>query len=129
MIAIGKTDTAQTTVNETNTAHAVSSGSLDVFATPMMIALMEQATCAVLADCLELGQTSVGTKISVEHTAASPLEMEITATATITAVNGRVIDFDITASDAVGEIGKGTHTRVIIDAERLLTKAQARLQS
>jgi len=102
----------------------VGSGSLDVFATPMMIALMEQASCAVLADCLEQGQTSVGTKISVEHTAASPLGMKIAATAAITAVNGRSIEFDITASDKAGEIGRGTHTRVIVDAERFMAKAQ-----
>lgn len=122
-IKIGKTATAQTTVTEQNTAKAVGSGSLDVFATPMMIALMEQAACAVLEDCLEPGQTSVGTKISAEHNAASPIGAKITATATIAAAFGRRIEFSITASDGSREIGKATHTRVIVDADRFMAKS------
>ena len=127
MITIGKTGTVTTIVTETNTARAVGSGDLDVFATPMMIALMEQTACAVLSDYLEPGQTSVGTKISVEHIAASPLGLEITTTATITFVHGRTIGFDVVARDNDGEIGKGTHTRVIVDAERFMAKANAKI--
>ncbi|MDR0521375.1 MAG: thioesterase family protein [Planctomycetaceae bacterium] len=122
---IGKTATVSTIVNETNTAKAVGSGSLDVFATPMMTALMERAACQCLA--FDTGQTSVGTAISVEHTAASPLGAEVSATATITAVDGRKIEFEVTANDRKGEIGHGTHTRVITDIERFMTKAKTRI--
>jgi len=125
-LALGKTATVRTTVTEQYTAAAVCSGSLDVFATPMMIALMEQAACAALADALEPGQASVGTQISVAHTAASPLGAEVTAAATIESVFGRRIEFSVTAGDGAGEIGSGKHTRVIVDGERLQAKALSR---
>jgi predicted thioesterase len=117
-IILGKTATAETIVTEHNTAKAVGSGSLDVFATPMMIALMESAACKCLSDALDVGQTSVGTHITVDHTAASPIGMKITATATIAFVHGRAITFEVAACDGTGEIGKGTHNRVIVDAEK-----------
>jgi len=123
---IGKTASVTTTVTESNTAHAVGSGSLDVLATPMMIALMEQAACECLAEALTEGQTSVGTRIDVAHTAASPAGAIITATAAVTGVDGRKIDFDVTASDGAGEIGRGTHSRFIVDAEKFITKANSR---
>ncbi|MCL2217099.1 MAG: thioesterase family protein [Defluviitaleaceae bacterium] len=122
----GKTATATTTVSEKNTAKAVGSGNLDVFSTPMMIALMEQAACECLADILEPGQSSVGTQISVAHTAASPLGAKITATATITQAEGRKISFAISATDDTGEIGNGTHDRFIIDADRFMGKLAQR---
>lgn len=122
-ITLGKTVSVSTIVADTNTAKAVGSGSLDVFATPMMVALMERAACDCLADGLEPGQTSVGTQISVSHNAASPVGTEITATATIEYVFGRKIEFVVTASDGTKEIGNGKHTRVIVDAERFIAKA------
>ena len=120
----GKTATVSTTVTESNTARAVGSGSLDVFATPMMIALMERAACACLSDCLEAGQTSVGTSIAIEHTKSSPVGAAINATATIEYVSGRKIGFLVTANDNGGEIGKGKHERVIVDAERFMKKTK-----
>ena len=126
-ITIGKTATVSTTITSQDTAKAVGSGSLDIFATPMMIALMERAACECLTDCLEPGQTSVGTKINAAHTAASPVGAEVTATATIEAVFGRRIEFNVTANDGAGEIGSGKHTRMIVDGARLLAKAQARM--
>jgi len=126
MITIGKTAAIRTTVDENNTARAVGSGSLDVFATPMMIALMEQAACACVEDGLETGQTSVGTEANVSHIAASPIGAEITATATIEYVLGRRIGFVVTAYDKAGEIGKGKHTRVIVDAENFMKKTRTR---
>ena len=125
-IALGKSAIAETTVTENNTAKAVGSGSLDVFATPMMVALMEQAACNVLADALEVGQTSVGTDISIQHTAASPIGMKITAAAVIESVAGRSIKFAVSANDEGGEIGTGTHTRVIVDGEKFAEKATGR---
>jgi predicted thioesterase len=120
---IGKTVSVTTTVSETNTAKTVGSGSLDVFATPMMIALMEKAACECLADSLADGQTSVGTQIAVEHTAASTMGSEITATAVVEHVSGRKVEFAVSASDGSSEIGKGKHTRFIVDTERFMTKA------
>jgi predicted thioesterase len=126
MFEIGKTATAETTVSEKNTAITVGSGSLDVFSTPMMIALMEQAACECIASGLEDGQTSVGTAISVEHTSASPLNAEITATATIESVEKRKVTFTISAKDNFSEIGKGTHTRFIVDSARFMEKLASR---
>jgi len=126
-IAPGKTATAHTAVTGQNTAKAAGSGSLDVLATPMMIALMERAACNCLADGLEDGQSSVGTHIDVEHTAASPLGAAITATATVAAVDGRKIVFEVTARDGAGQIGRGVHTRFVIDAARFMHKARGRV--
>ena len=119
---LGKTATAKATVTESNTAKAVGSGSLDVFATPMMIALMERAACECLADCMAPGRTSVGTAINIEHTAASPVGADITATATITAVFGRKIKFTIAAHEGQQEIGKGTHARMMIDEDKFMKR-------
>ena len=122
MIVVGKTAAVSATVDESDTACAVGSGSLDVFATPMMIALMERAACEILSGALEAGQTSVGTQINVSHTAASPAGSKITAAATVTSVGGRKVEFAVTASDGTGEIGNGTHTRVIVDEAKFLAK-------
>ena len=125
-LAIGKTASVKTTVDSSNTAAAMQSGSLPVFATPSMIALMERAACECLIDCLDDGQTSVGSLINVEHIAASTLGTEIIATAAIEYVFGRKIEFKVTASDKSGKIGKGKHTRFIVDEERFMKKAELR---
>ena len=121
-IISGKTALANAVVNERNTAKAVGSGDLDVFSTPMMIALMEQAARNCVAEALEPGQTTVGTQISVSHIAASPLGAVITATATVTGVSGRRLEFAVTASDGAVEIGNGNHTRMVVDSERFMAK-------
>jgi len=126
MITIGKTASAKTTVNENNTALAAGSGSLLVFATPMMVALMEKAACEVLRDVLEVGQTSVGTQINVSHNAATPPGAVVTATATVTGVSGRKVEFEVTARDDVGEIGNGTHARFIVDEAKFMAKTNER---
>ena len=122
---INQSGSATTTVSGRNTAEAVGSGSLPVFSTPMMIALMEQAACAALIGHLDDGMTTVGTKIDVEHLAAT-VAGEITATATVTAVDGRRIDFELTASDTKGEIGRGVHTRFCVNVEKFMAKANER---
>jgi predicted thioesterase len=86
----------------------------------MMIALMEQAACECISDCLESGQTSVGMEINAKHTAASPIGAEITATATIDFVFGRKIEFSIIAHEEEREIGTATHTRIIVDSEKFM---------
>jgi len=121
-ITLGKAGTARAVVSGANTAKTVGSGSLEVFGTPMMIALMEQAACACLEDALEAGQTSVGTLVSITHNAASPVGAEIVASAIVTAVEGRKVFFDVSACDGKGEIGSGTHERFVVDAERFMGK-------
>lgn len=119
---IGLSFTATTTVNQNNTAKALGSGDMDVFATPAMVALMENAAMTAVAPYLEAGQTTVGTQITTSHIKASALGATITATATLTAVDGRSLTFAITAREGDKVIGEGTHTRFIVDRERFLAK-------
>ena len=119
---IGLSYTATTTVNQNNTALALGSGDMEVFATPAMVALMENAAMNAVAPHLEAGQTTVGTQISTSHIKASALGATITATAVLTAVDGRSLTFAITAHEGDKTIGEGTHTRFIVDRECFLAK-------
>lgn len=118
----GLTGTAETVVRETNTALAMGSGSLHVFATPSMIALMEQAACNAVAACLDEESTSVGTLVNITHDAATGMGKKVTSTATLTAVKGRKLVFEITAADEDKQIGKGTHERFIVNKEKFMAK-------
>ena len=118
----GYSYTSTTVVNNNNTAKTLGSGDMDVFATPAMVALMENAAMNAVAPHLEEGQTTVGTQISTSHIKASALGATITATAVLTAVDGRSLTFEITARDGENIIGEGVHTRFIIDRERFLSK-------
>ena len=122
MLTKGKCGTAQIEVTGNSTAKAVGSGSLEVFSTPMMIAVMEQAACQCISDVLQDTQTSVGTNINVSHVAASPVGAIVNAVATITEIEGRKLIFSVTANDGKNEIGHGTHERIIVDSERFLSK-------
>jgi len=115
------------TVERKDTAAEVGSGLLLVFSTPSMIAMMEQAACDAIAPELEEGMTSVGTKIEITHDAATPVGMEVTAEATLTAVDGRHLYFAVEASDERGPIGKGVHERFLVNAERFLNKTYDKL--
>ena len=119
---IGLSYTATTTVNPNNTALALGSGDMEVFATPAMVALMENAAMNAVAPHLEAGQTTVGTQITTSHIKASALGATISATATLTAVDGRSLTFAITAREGDKIIGEGSHTRFIVDRERFLAK-------
>ena len=119
---IGLTYTSTTVVDNSNTAAALGSGDMDVFATPAMVALMENAAMKAVAPHLEQGQTTVGTQITTSHIKASALGATISATATLTAVDGRSLTFSIVASEGDKTIGEGTHTRFIVDRERFLSK-------
>lgn len=125
-ITIGATGTASVMVDMPNLAMTVGSGSLPVFATPMMASLMEQAACNAVAPFLAEGETTVGTKLEISHDAATPPGLMVTATAEVTAVSGREISFHVTAEDGVGVIGSGTHKRFLVDAERFTLKARKR---
>ena len=124
IMEIGLTFTSTTVVDNTNTAVALGSGDMEVFATPAKVALMENAAMNAVAPHLEAGQTTVGTEISTTHIKASALGATITATATLTAIEGRKLTFAVTAHDGDNIIGEGTHTRFIVDRERFLAKVK-----
>lgn len=124
IMEIGLTFTSTTVVDNTNTAVALGSGDMEVFATPAMVALMENAAMNAVTPHLEAGQTTVGTEISTTHIKASALGATITATATLTAIEGRKLTFAVTAHDGDNIIGEGTHTRFIVDRERFLAKVK-----
>jgi len=121
-LVIGKVHQVSVTVDETNTAIAMKSGTLPVFATPSMVALMEQAASELLDNCIDEEQTSVGTLVDIEHLVASPVGTHITATAEIAYVFGRKIEFLVMATDGKNRIGKGKHTRMIVDTEKFMNR-------
>lgn len=121
-----RTGTAQSTVTLQNTARAMGSGSLEVFATPALVALMESAACNALEGTLEEGVTTVGVEICVEHLAATPVGMAVRAEAALISQEGRAYAFSIEAFDEAGLIGKAEHRRVAVKAERFQQKAEAK---
>lgn len=125
-LTVGLKGRAEALVTQQNTAAAVGSGALPVFATPMMVALMEKAAVAALEGCLEEGQSSVGTHMDVSHDAATPVGMTVWAQAELTAVEGRALTFAVAAFDDAGPIGKGTHTRFLIQNEKFMAKANGK---
>lgn len=119
---IGDKGTVTVKVTKENCASAIGSGALDVFATPSMIALMENAACEAIKASLQPGESSVGTKVNISHLKASALEDTITATATLTEIDGRRLVFEVVANDSKGIIGEGTHERFVINIEKFLSK-------
>ena len=122
MLETGLSARSVTTVTAENTAAAMGSGDLPVFATPAMIALMEHAAMDAVAGSLPAGSTTVGSEMNATHLKPSGLGAEITATAVLTAVEGRKLTFNVGARDAQGMIGEGTHVRYIVDRETFMSK-------
>ena len=122
MLEKGAAAQSSTTVCEANTAAAMGSGDMPVFATPAMVALMENAAMLAVAPGLPEGAATVGAEMNVSHIKPSGLGAEIVASAVVTAVEGRKITFNVGARDAEGMIGEGTHVRFIVDRERFLAK-------
>lgn len=118
---------AMTIVNNTNTAYAAQSGSLQVFGTPFMIALMEKATCRAIVEYLEDNETTVGTKIDVAHTKASGIGAVIIAKAQLIEQDGRRLVFNVTAHEENGaEIGSGTIERFVVLSDKFMKKVEAK---
>ncbi len=114
-------------VNSAYTAIAARSGSLEVLGTPFMIALMEKATCSACESLLDEGETTVGTAINITHDKASGLGELIKASATLKAVEGRKLTFDVIATDSKEDIiGKGTITRFVVNGERFMSKVESK---
>lgn len=126
-ITVGMKAEVSTLAEREDTAKEVGSGDLLVYATPCMVALMEGAACEAIADALSDTQTTVGTALNIEHTSATPVGLEVRAEAEVTAVEGKVITFAVRAFDEAGEIGSGTHKRVIVNSQKFLEKAYNKL--
>lgn len=122
----GRKGRAETTVTPDNTAQAVGSGLVPVFATPYMIALMENAAVNAVQAQLAAGEGTVGTRLDVTHDAATPVGMNVWAEAELTAVEGRKLTFAVAAFDAREQIGGGTHERFIIQTEKFLARVEAK---
>jgi len=126
-ITVGMKGEASTVVEREDTAKEVGSGSLLVYATPCMVALMEGAACEAIEEAMDETKTTVGTELNIQHISATPVGLEVRAEATVTAVDGKVITFEIHAYDEASEIGKGTHKRVIVPTQKFLEKAYNKL--
>ena len=122
MLETGLMATSKTMVAEANTARVLGSGDLAVFATPAMVALMENAAMRAVAEYLPEGATTVGTEMNCAHLKASKLGATITATAVLKEIDGRKLTFTVGASDEQGMIGEGVHVRFIVDRERFMAK-------
>ena len=127
-VAVGMKFRVEDTVVQDNTAISAGSGTLPVFATPFMCALMEKAAWMAIAPALDEGDSSVGTKLSISHLSASPVGLKVWAESEVTAVDGKRIEFRVTAGDEKGLIGEGTHERFIITNDRFLAKAARKLE-
>ena len=126
-ITVGMKGEATTMAEREDTAMEVGSGSLLVYATPCMVALMEGAACEAIQEALSDSQTTVGTELNIQHVSATPVGLEVRAEAEVIAVDGKVITFEVKAFDEAGEIGKGTHKRVIVNTQKFLEKAYNKL--
>ncbi len=123
----GLRGSASTIVTETSTATGVGSGSVHVFATPMLVALMEKAAINALEGMVPEGQTTVGTRVDIVHTAATPVNITVTAYAELIEVDRKRLLFNVTAEDNAGPIGHGQHERFIIVPEKFMAKARIKL--
>ena len=117
---LGRTATREFVVSDDSTALAVGSGSLPVLGTPVLLAWCEATTVAALD--LPEGRTSVGTRVSLEHLAASPVGASVTVTATVVYVDGRLLRFAVDARMGEVLVGSGEVTRVVVDAERFMSR-------
>jgi predicted thioesterase len=122
MIATGIEGHLGEIVSEELCADRIGSGLVKVFATPMMIALIEQTCNESVMPFLEAGQGTVGTRIDVSHCAATPVGMRVWCDSVLTEVDRRRLVFNVKAYDECGLIGEGTHERFVIDSERFQQK-------
>ena len=128
MLEAGIKGTKEIMVTNENTAKTMGSGTLDVFATPAMIALMENTAYGSVASELEEGSGTVGTALNVKHVAATPVGMKVTCETELIKVDGRALTFSVKAFDEKGLIGEGEHERFIVFNEKFQAKADAKLE-
>ena len=116
------------TVTDANTAKTMGSGTLDVFATPALVALIEQTAYTSIESELEPGWGSVGTSLNIQHLSATPVGMTVTATTELVEVDRRRLVFHAEVYDEKGLVGKGTHERFLVENEKFQAKADAKNQ-
>ncbi len=126
-ITVGMKGEVSTLVEREDTAYEVGSGSLLVYATPCMVALMEGAACEAIAPALTEDKTSVGIALSISHLSATPVGLEVRAEAEVTEVDKHIITFQVTAFDETGKIGEGIHKRAVVSTQRFLDKTYSKL--
>lgn len=129
MLKLGLSGTAQLAVTNLVTAKSVGSGTLDVLATPVMLAQMEKAAWTCAASHLANGESTVGTLLNVKHLNPTPLGQEVFCRAELTEIDGRRLVFWVTASDQRGLVGEGVHERFIVQEDKFMKKAVARNDS
>jgi fluoroacetyl-CoA thioesterase len=121
-VATGLRGEAEMVVGEADTARALRSGTVDVLATPRLIALCEEASCRAIAPALADGTTTVGMKVGLDHLQPSPIGARIVAEAVLARVEGRRLTFTVSASDGRGLVAVGKVLRVVVDLERFMAK-------
>lgn len=126
MLEVGIKGTQEILVTEDKSAKAMGSGTLDVFATPAMIALMENTAYQSVAGLLDEGSGTVGTALNVKHVAATPIGMKVTCETELIKIEGRALTFSVKAYDEAGLIGEGEHERFLIFEEKFQAKAEAK---
>lgn len=127
MLQVGVKGTKEVIVTKELSAQSVGSGLLPVYATPSMIALMENTAFESVAEYLEEGCGTVGTSLNVKHVAATPVGMKVTCETELIKVEGRALTFEVKAYDECGLIGEGTHERFIITEDKFLAKTNDKL--
>jgi predicted thioesterase len=125
-LEIGLVAEVSDTVTEKNTASALASGALPVYATPSMITLMETAAVVATQNHIPAGFSTVGTSVRIAHLAASPVGMRVRAVAELQAIDGRRLVFKVAAFDDAEKIGEGEHERFIIEDAKFMAKAMAK---
>jgi predicted thioesterase len=124
----GLSGSAEIVVGPEHTAPFIGSGRIAVLATPVMINVIEAAALKAVEHLLPPGHQSLGTHLDISHTAATPVGLRVTATAEVTAVEGRTIIFRVAAHDEREQIGGGTHSRVVVSVTRFDERVQRKLQ-
>ena len=124
----GIKNSKEMTVTKELCSDAWGSGGLTVYATPAMIALMEQTAWASVEPYMEEGRSTVGTRLDVAHLSASPVGSHITAESELIEIDDRRLVFKVSASDDAGLIGEGTHERFIINTEKFMTRTETKLK-
>ena len=126
-IVLGLTGTAEIIVGPEHTAPFVGSGRIAVLATPVMINIIEAAALAAVEHLLPAGHQSLGIRLDISHTAATPIGLRVVATAEVTRVEGRTITFRVAARDEFESIGGGSHQRVVVSVSRFDERVQRKL--
>jgi Predicted thioesterase len=125
-LTVGAVGEAAVTVTAENTAERFGNKGAAVFATPLLVGLMEQASIKAIKPYLAAGQGSVGTRVEISHLAATPVGMTVRATAELTEIAGKKLTFAVTAYDDREKVGEGRHERYIIDTAKFLDRVAAK---